>query len=190
MVSREIIEEYVRVGERLSTRFPAADLEPALQLVAASATLVSAPPLSEPVCADGDDDKFLACAVVAGAGYVVSGDRALPATSPYRNVIVIRPRDSAGRRDHTGPVTTVKARRGMSGSRLARIVPARVPQANRMVRGETHSRGSQPLMPLPAFEAVSELVFRCSRTLFLRLSGNQHPHYPEPREMNPDRSLA
>lgn len=93
VVSREIIEEYVRVGERLSARFSGADLEPALQLVAASATLVSAPPLSEPVCADGDDDKFLACAVAAGAGYVVSGDRALLTTSPYRNVIVIRPRD-------------------------------------------------------------------------------------------------
>ncbi len=93
VVSREIIEEYVRVGERLSTRFPGADLEPALQLVAASATLVSASPLSEPVCADGDDHKFIACAVAAGAGYVVSGDRALLTTSPYRNVIVIRPRD-------------------------------------------------------------------------------------------------
>ncbi|MYA12884.1 MAG: putative toxin-antitoxin system toxin component, PIN family [Gemmatimonadetes bacterium] len=93
VVSREIIEEYVRVGERLSMRFPGVDLEPALQLVAAFATLVPVPPLPEPVCADGDDDKFLACAVAAGAGYVVSGDRALLATSPYRNVVVIRPRD-------------------------------------------------------------------------------------------------
>ena len=93
VVSREIIEEYVRVGERLSMRFPGVDLEPALQLVAAFATLVPAPPLPEPVCADGDDNKFLACAVAAGAGYIVSGDRALLATSPYRNVVVIRPRD-------------------------------------------------------------------------------------------------
>lgn len=93
VVSHEIIEEYVRVGERLSARFPGVDLEPVLQLVAASATLVLAPSLSEPVCADSDDDKFLACAVAAGAGYVVSGDRALLATSPYRNVVVIRPRD-------------------------------------------------------------------------------------------------
>ena len=68
-------------------------LRPGVTRVAASATLVSAPPLSEPVCADGDDDKFLACAVAARAGYVVSGDGALLATSPYRNVIVIRPRD-------------------------------------------------------------------------------------------------
>ena len=91
VVSREIIDEYVRVGERLSARFPDVDLEPVLRLVAAFATLVSAPSLPEPVCADQDDDKFLACAVAAGAPYVVSGDRALLATSPYRTVVVIRP---------------------------------------------------------------------------------------------------
>lgn len=93
VVSREIFEEYVRVGERLSARFPRLDAGPALRLVAAFATPVSAAPLPEPVCADRDDDKFLACAVAAGASHVVSGDRALLATSPYGNVAVIRPRD-------------------------------------------------------------------------------------------------
>ena len=93
VVSREIIGEYVRVGERLSARFPDIDLEPALRLVAAFGTLVSAPPLPEPVCADRDDDKFLACALAAGAPYIVSGDRALLAVSPHRTVVVIRPRD-------------------------------------------------------------------------------------------------
>ena len=93
VVSREIIREYVRVGERLSARFPGADFEHALDRVSACATLVSAPPLPEPVCEDRDDDKFLACALAAEAGYVVSSDRALLATSPYRNVIVIRSRD-------------------------------------------------------------------------------------------------
>ena len=93
VVSREIIHEYLRVGERLSARFPDAGLEEAMDTIAASAELVSAPPLPEPVCADSDDDKFLACAVAAGATYVVSADRALLATSPYRNVMVIRSRD-------------------------------------------------------------------------------------------------
>ena len=93
VVSREIIQEYLRVGERLSARFPGADFDRVLDMVAETATLVSAPPLPEPVCEDGDDDKFLACAVAAGATYVVSADRALLATSPYRNVMVIRSRD-------------------------------------------------------------------------------------------------
>ena len=90
VVSNEIIQEYVRVGERLSARFPGVDFEHALDRITTSATLVSAPPLPEPVCEDRDDDKFLACAVAGGAEFVVSGDKALLATSPYRNVIVIR----------------------------------------------------------------------------------------------------
>ena len=92
-VSPEIMREYVRVSERLSARFPDADLEGVLDMVAATATLVPAPPLPEPVCEDRDDDKFLACAVAAEARFVVSSDRALLATSPYRNVTVLRARD-------------------------------------------------------------------------------------------------
>ncbi|MCZ0934684.1 MAG: putative toxin-antitoxin system toxin component, PIN family [Gemmatimonadetes bacterium] len=92
VVSQEIIEEYVRVGQRLSSRFPGVDLTPALDLLGASATLVEAPPLAEPVCRDADDDKFIACAIAAGVKYVVSGDRDLLDVSPYRTVLVVRPR--------------------------------------------------------------------------------------------------
>ena len=92
MISHEIIEEYVRVGERLLEQFPGVDLEPALDLIATSATLVRAQPLPEPVCRDADDDKFLACALAASAVYVVSGDRDLLDESPYQGVTVVRPR--------------------------------------------------------------------------------------------------
>ena len=93
VVSREIVREYVRVGERLSERFPGVALGPALDLVAAVAELVAAPPLPSAVCRDPDDDKFLACAMAANAKYIVSGDRDLLAVSPYRGVTVVRPRD-------------------------------------------------------------------------------------------------
>ena len=93
VVSPAILGEYGRVGERLSARFPDAGLERVMEAVAANATVVSAPPLPEPVCEDADDDKFLACAVAAGASYVVSSDKALLATSPYQDVRVIRSRD-------------------------------------------------------------------------------------------------
>ena len=92
-MSPEVIQEYDRVGERLSERFPGVDLGPALDLVAAVAELVAAPPLPQAVCRDADDDKFLACALAAEARYVVSGDRDLLAISPYRGVTVVRPRD-------------------------------------------------------------------------------------------------
>ena len=93
VVSREIVQEYVKVGERLSDRFPSVDLGPTLDLAAAVAELVAAPPLPNAVCRDPDDDKFLACALAAPARYIVSGDRDLLAVSPYRGVTVVRPRD-------------------------------------------------------------------------------------------------
>lgn len=93
LVSREIVEEYVRVGDRLSRQFPGVDLGPALDLVAAAAKLVLAPPLPEAVCRDADDDKFLACAVAGEAKYVVSGDLDLLAISSWQGVTVVHPRD-------------------------------------------------------------------------------------------------
>ncbi len=93
VVSDEIIQEYVRVGRRLADQFPGVALWTALDLVAAAAELVAAPPLQETVCRDPDDDKFLACALAAQARYIVSGDRDLLAISPYRGVTVVRPRD-------------------------------------------------------------------------------------------------
>ncbi len=97
VISHEIIEEYVRVGKKLSEQFPSVDLGPALDLVAASATLVVSQLLPEPVCRDADDDKFLACGVAAAADYIVSGDRDLLEVSPYREITLLRPRDFVDR---------------------------------------------------------------------------------------------
>lgn len=93
VISQEMIEEYVRVGEELAAQFPGVDLGPALDLVASSAILVATRPLPEPLCRDSDDDKFLACALAAEAPYVVSGDRDLLAVSPYKGVVVMRARE-------------------------------------------------------------------------------------------------
>ena len=91
-VTREIVEEYVRVGHELAAHFPAVELGPALDLVATCATMVAAPPLPRPVCRDRDDDKFVACAVSAEADYVISGDGDLVDVSHYQGVLVVRPR--------------------------------------------------------------------------------------------------
>ena len=93
VLSREIVEEYVRVGERLANRFPGVDLNPALELLTVSATLVTLPPLPERASRDPDDDKFLACALAAGADCVVSGDRDLLDLSAYEGIVVLSPRD-------------------------------------------------------------------------------------------------
>jgi len=92
VVSSEILEEYYRVGEKLSERFPGVDLEPILALLTVKAHLIPSPALPEPVCDDPDDDKFLACAIASGANVVVSGDRHLLKASGYSGITIIRPR--------------------------------------------------------------------------------------------------
>ncbi|MEX2316050.1 MAG: putative toxin-antitoxin system toxin component, PIN family [Pirellulales bacterium] len=92
VVSVEILQEYERVCSELNAEFPDVDPSPFLELMALTADVVDCPPLLEPVCADSDDDKFLACALAAGSCRVVSGDKLLLATSGYHGIEVIRPR--------------------------------------------------------------------------------------------------
>lgn len=91
-VSAAILEEYRRVGFELGDRYEGVDLEPLLTLLAMNAEIVEAPDLAEPVCEDPDDDKFLACALAAGAPVVVSGDKHLIRVSGWSGIEVLRPR--------------------------------------------------------------------------------------------------
>ena len=96
-LSLEILAEYERVAQELASQFPDIDPAPLLALIALNSELRDCPPLPEQVCADPDDDKFLACAIATGAACVVSGDKLLLKTSGYHGVEVIRPRDFADR---------------------------------------------------------------------------------------------
>jgi uncharacterized protein len=95
VLSAEIFEEYRRVGQILEDRYPGVDPEPLLALLAVHAEFVEAPALAEPVSADPDDDKFLACAIAAGMTVIVSGDKDLVDQSGWRGVRVLRPRQFA-----------------------------------------------------------------------------------------------
>lgn len=92
VISAEILAEYQATGDRLSTDFPGVALNPWLELVAAAATVVHAPPLPERVCSDPDDDKFLACALAGKTRLIVSGDKALLTTSGFKEITVLTPR--------------------------------------------------------------------------------------------------
>ena len=92
VLSPEILAEYQATGDALAVRFPGVDLNPWLELVAAKALVVQAPPLPKQVCTDPDDDKFLACALAAKAKLITSGDKALLATSGFKGITVLTPR--------------------------------------------------------------------------------------------------
>jgi predicted nucleic acid-binding protein len=67
------------------------DLEPFLALLAVGAEVVLAPVLSEAVCEDRDDDKFIACALAGKCRVIVSGDKQLRAVSGYGGIEVVTP---------------------------------------------------------------------------------------------------
>ena len=97
-LSTEILDEERRVADFLSSDHPDVTLGPILAVLAVYAGFAQAPPLPEPVAADPDDDRFLACAVAVRVGTIVSGDRHLPGVSGWNGV-----RDEGdGSRDGTG----------------------------------------------------------------------------------------
>jgi len=92
VLTRDILEEYREAGEDLVSCHQSIDLGPLLGLLLVHAEIVIGAPLSEPVCDDPDDDKFLACAIAARVTCIVSGDRHLLKVSGYRGIEIVRPR--------------------------------------------------------------------------------------------------
>ena len=92
IISPAIFQEYQRVAEELSDRFSGIDISDVLDLVLVKAEMVNAGPLPKQVCADADDDKFIACAIAGSARLIVSGDKHLLDISPYQKITVIKPR--------------------------------------------------------------------------------------------------
>lgn len=91
-MSPDIIDEYVRVGERLTKRYPGVDVQPIAALVVQNAEVVSVNSLPDAVCEDPDDDKFLACALAASVEQIVSGDKKLRAVSGHEGIRLVMPR--------------------------------------------------------------------------------------------------
>jgi len=93
VISQDILDEYRRVGKILSGQFPAIDLLPIIELVTVEAEIFPSHTLSEPVCDDPDDDKFLACAIASKCKLIVSGDKHLLQVSGFKGIDIIKPRD-------------------------------------------------------------------------------------------------
>lgn len=93
VLSHEIVEEYLRVGEILEKDHPGIVVSPVLELVIQNSILCNAAPLAIPVCEDPDDDKFLACALAGGCSVIVSGDKHLLKLSEFQGIEILKPRD-------------------------------------------------------------------------------------------------
>jgi putative PIN family toxin of toxin-antitoxin system len=92
ILSPEILKEYSRVAESLHRKFSEIDLNAILELIVVEAEMNEVQALEEAVCADPDDDKFIACALSSGAKLIVSGDKHLLDVDGYRGLEVLKPK--------------------------------------------------------------------------------------------------
>jgi putative PIN family toxin of toxin-antitoxin system len=93
IVSKEILDEYGRIGRMLADQFPLINFEPMLKFVMTNAVIVKPGKLRQPVCNDPDDDKFFSCAMSAGCKTIISGDKHLLKVSGFKEISVLKPRE-------------------------------------------------------------------------------------------------
>ena len=72
----QIIDECEEISSRLGSRLKI-DYRPALDLILRNLVLVTPIKLKAQICEDPDDDIFIACALAAGASFIISGDKLL-----------------------------------------------------------------------------------------------------------------
>lgn len=87
----EIFDELRRVVAYPKLKFPPALQVKILEFVFCWSTLVQAVELVAVVAADPDDDKFIACALAAGASHIISGDPHLLAVGSYQDILILTP---------------------------------------------------------------------------------------------------
>ena len=92
LVSPEILDEYRRVSEELSGKFPDVDIQPILDLIVVHSEVCDPPSLPLPVCEDPSDDKFLSVVIETRTKIIVSGDKHLLRVSGYQGISVLTPR--------------------------------------------------------------------------------------------------
>ena len=90
ILTPSILDEYLRVCDRLRSSYPNADYQAFLFGLAAHGTLMPDPHGGGAITADPDDDKFMWCASKAAAT-VVSGDRHLLDVDGWKGIRVMTP---------------------------------------------------------------------------------------------------
>ena len=93
VLSQQILDEYQRVAEDLSSKFQTIDILPIIELLTIHGQFVDTQGFDISVCEDPDDDKFLECAVAGKCKTIISGDKHLLKLSGYEGITVWSPRN-------------------------------------------------------------------------------------------------
>jgi putative PIN family toxin of toxin-antitoxin system len=91
-LSRDILEEYVEVLQRIGLR-GSKELEELLALFSKGVHMLftTRTPIIKVVKSDPDDDKFIECAVALKAEAIITGDKALRAIGTYKGIKILTP---------------------------------------------------------------------------------------------------
>jgi putative PIN family toxin of toxin-antitoxin system len=92
VLTEQILEEYHRVGEELSTKYPSISIESIIELFTIFGEFVETKGFSETICEDPDDNKFIECALASQSKLIISGDKHLLKISGYKGIEVLKPR--------------------------------------------------------------------------------------------------
>ena len=92
ILTQQILEEYKRVGEELSAKYPSIHIESIIKLFTIFGEFVETKGIIETICEDPDDNKFIECAIASQSKLIVSGDKHLLTKSGYKDIEVLKPR--------------------------------------------------------------------------------------------------
>ena len=91
-VSGDILTEYHRVAEELSSKFPTVNIDKILELFTIYGKMVDVTGFDVLICEDPDDNMFISCALSSNSKIIVSGDKHLLKISGYEDIKVLTPR--------------------------------------------------------------------------------------------------
>lgn len=91
--SKEILDEYIRVGKILSKKYSGVDISPFIDLLTIYGELHQPVKLKSAVSQDPDDDKFIAVALAAKCPCIVSGDIDLLSVNGIFDIKILKPVD-------------------------------------------------------------------------------------------------
>ena len=93
VLSQQILDEYKRVSEQLSSKFSSVDIAPIIELIIIHGLFIDTHAYNLQVCEDPDDNKFIECAIAGNCEIIVSGDKHLLKLSEFRGIAILNPRD-------------------------------------------------------------------------------------------------
>ena len=92
VLSQQILDEYKRVSEQLSSKFSSVDIAPIIELIIIHGLFIDTHAYNLQVCEDPDDNKFIECAVASNCEIIISGDKHLSILSEFRGIAILNPK--------------------------------------------------------------------------------------------------